>query len=226
MKANGVMPSLGSSTVRTAHRDVTERLRDAIVSGVLPAGTRLVQADLAANLAVSVTPVREALRELESQGLVDFDPFRGATVHQVSLAELDEVYEIRRALIPIAARERVRTITDEELAEAETVVNRMTLRVSDTRWVDDNRLLHRLLDGTSGQAHLRAIMRRLSDISSLYVGISVTTDPARRRRARDDHKALVKAYRKRDAEQVTRISLRHIADTAAVARTALVADQA
>lgn len=224
VKSNGVIPGLGSSTVRTAHRDVTERLRDAIVSGVLPAGTRLVQADLAASLAVSVTPVREALRELESQGLVDFDPFRGATVHQVSLAELDEVYEIRRALIPIAARERVRTITDEEIAEAEAVVSRMTLRVSDTRWVEDNRLLHRLLDGTSGQPHVRAIMRRLADVSSLYVGISVNTDPARRRRARDDHKALVKAYRRRDADQVTAISIRHINDTAAVARAALVGE--
>jgi DNA-binding GntR family transcriptional regulator len=220
VKTNGAMPSLGASTVRTAHRDVTERLRDAIVSGVLPAGTRLVQADLAASLAVSVTPVREALRELESQGLVDFDPFRGATVHEVSLAELEEVYELRRALIPVAAAQRVRTITDAEIDEAEAVVARMTLRVSDTRWVEDNRLLHRLLEGTS-ESHLGIIMRRLSNVSALYVGISVTTDPARRRRARDDHRALVKAYRRRDAAEVTAISLRHIADTAATAAAAL-----
>ncbi|GAA1394225.1 GntR family transcriptional regulator [Pseudonocardia kongjuensis] len=221
MKPTGSRPGLGPSAVRTAHRDVTERLRDAIVSGVLPAGSRLVQAELAATLEVSVTPVREALRELESQGLVDFDPFRGATVHQVSLAELDEVYEIRRTLIPIAARERVRTITDEEIEEAEAIASAMSLRSDSTRWVEDNRRLHRLLDGTSGQVHLRAIMRRLADISSLYVGLSVTTDPTRRRRAREDHKELIRAYRKRDAALVTAITLRHISDTETVAREAL-----
>jgi DNA-binding GntR family transcriptional regulator len=213
--------ALGTSTVRTAHRDVTDRLRHTIVSGALPAGTHLVQAELAASLQVSVTPVREALRELESQGLVDFDPFRGATVHSISLEELEDVYELRRMLVPLAIRERVGTITDAELDEADAVVKRMTLSAPDAQWVEDNRALHRLLDGTSARPHLRAILRRLADISSLYVGLSVHSDRDRRRRARDDHRAMVAAYRDRDADAVIDITLRHIGDTAAVAAAAL-----
>lgn len=220
MKASAI-PGLGASTVRTAHRDVTDRLRQAIVSGALPAGTHLVQADLAARLQVSVTPVREALRELESQGLVDFDPFRGATVHSISLEELEEVYELRRMLVPLAIRERVGTITDAELDEAEAIVKRMTLSSPDAQWVEDNRALHRVLDGISTRPHLRAILRRLADISSLYVGLSVHTDTDRRRRARDDHRAMVAAYRRRDADAVVEITLAHINDTAAVAADAL-----
>jgi DNA-binding GntR family transcriptional regulator len=221
MKADGAFPVLGSSTVRTAHRDVTDRLREAILARVLPAGTHLVQAELAASLQVSVTPVREALRELESQGLVDFDAFRGATVHRTSLGELNEIYEMRRLLLPMAVHERVETITDAELDEAERIVRRMTLSISDTQWVEDNRTLHRLLEGTSNKDNLKVVLRRLSDVSSLYVGLSVHSDTDRRRRARDDHRELVKAYRKRDAEKIIAISVRHLEDTRKVAAAAL-----
>ncbi|SNQ45415.1 Putative GntR family transcriptional regulator (modular protein) [Frankia canadensis] len=215
------LPALGRSGVRTAHRDVADRLRHAIVSGTIAAGTHLVQAELANTLNVSVTPVREALRDLENEGLVDFDPFRGATVHAVSLDELEEIYELRRVLIPLAIRERIHTITDEELDEAERLTDQMTLDVDDAQWVEANRALHTLLDGASNLPHLRRFLRRLADISALYVELSVTTDPERRRRARNDHKALIAAYRTRNAEAVTAITTRHLNDTAAVAAAAL-----
>lgn len=221
MRPSGQLPFLGTSAVRTAHRDVTDRLREAIVSGALPAGTRLVQAELAASLSVSVTPIREALRELEGLGLVDFDPFRGAAVHEVSLEELDEIYELRAVLVPIAIRERVRTITDAELDEAEAIVSQMTLKISDARWVEANRRLHQLLDGVPQRPHLRMILDRLAAVSALYVGISVDRDPQRRRRARRDHEALIRAYRARDAETVIELTLRHLSDTAEVVRAAL-----
>lgn len=62
---------------RTTQANVVEYLRRAILSGELPPGTRLVQAELASALQISVTPIREALWELNSQGLVDFGAFRG-----------------------------------------------------------------------------------------------------------------------------------------------------
>jgi DNA-binding GntR family transcriptional regulator len=207
--------------VRTAHRDVKDRLRQAILSRALPPGTRLIQAELATHLSVSVTPIREALRELEGLGLVDFDAFRGATVHQVSVEELEEIYELRRFLVPLAIRERVRTITTVELAEAEAIAAGMTAEISDARWVEDNRRLHHLLDGVAERPHLRTILQRLSDVSALYVDISVHTDPERRSRARKDHDELVRAYRARDAAAVTKITLRHLDDTARVATRAL-----
>ncbi|CAN5612884.1 GntR family transcriptional regulator [soil metagenome] len=221
MTAEPTVVAGGSGTARTAHREVADHLRSEIISGALAAGSRLVQADLAERLNVSITPVREALRELENQGLVDFDPFRGASVHAVSLAELEEVYALRRVLVPLAIRERVKTITDEELDQAEAVLRRMTLKSPDSQWVEDNRELHRILDGTSRQPNLRAFLRRLADVSALYVGISVSSDPERRRRARDDHRALLGAYRARQAEVAIAITISHLDDTAATASDAL-----
>ncbi len=212
---------LSSNTARTAHRDVTDRLRAAILSGELAPGMHLVQSDLAKSMNVSVTPIREALRELNTQGLVEFDAFRGATVHRVSRVELDEVYELRRLLMPLAVRERVARITDAELDAAEVINSGMGPDLSDAEWVNANRDLHVALDGVSDRVHLREFLRRLSEISALYVGLSISAGNGRRARAVDDHRALIKAYRDRDAERVIAISLVHLSDTEQVARTAL-----
>ena len=85
-----------SATRQTAHEYVREVLRRAILSGDIPVGSRLVQAELATTLEVSTTPVREALRDLASEGLIQFDPHRGAVVSELSGEELQEIYEIRR----------------------------------------------------------------------------------------------------------------------------------
>lgn len=194
---------------RTAHQNVTDQLRQAILDGQLQTGTHLVQSELAAGLEVSVTPVREALRELESQGLVDSDPFRGSTVHQVSLAELEEINELRRLLIPTAARERATTVTEAEIAEAEALLDGMTQDLSNRAWVETARTVRRVLEGTSTRRNLRAILRRLSDVSELYAGLAVLTDPERSQ-ILDDHRALVQAYAARDAARITEIELRRL----------------
>jgi DNA-binding GntR family transcriptional regulator len=194
---------------RTAHQNVTDRLRQAILDGQLQTGTHLVQSELAAGLEVSVTPVREALRELESQGLVDSDPFRGSTVHQVSLAELEEINELRRLLIPTAARERVTTVTEAEIAEAEALLGTMTPELPNRDWVEAARTVRRVLEGTSTRRNLRAILRRLSDVSELYAGLAVLTE-AERSSILSDHRDLVRAYADRDSSRVTEIELRRL----------------
>ena len=194
---------------RTARQNVTEQLREAILTGQLQTGTHLVQTELAAGLEVSVTPVREALRELESQGLVDSDPFRGSSVHQVSLAELEEIHELRRLLIPTAVRERVTTVTDAEIAEAEALLAGMTPDLPNRVWVETARTVRRVLEGRSTRRNLRAILRRLSDVSELYAGLAVHTE-AERQHVLAEHRALVRAYADRDAARVEQIELRRL----------------
>jgi DNA-binding GntR family transcriptional regulator len=177
---------------------------------------------LAENLNVSITPVREALRDLVAQGLVHEDPFRGATVHEVSLEELEEVYQLRCLLLPIAIRDRVATISDEQLTVAERMARAMDVEMDDQAWVDANRDFHRALDATSDRLpHLQMILSRLADISALYIALSITSNRARRQRACKDHLALVKAYRARDADRAVEIAIRHFEDTASAARTYL-----
>src|ERR1700759_5019110 len=104
--------NLGTSGARTAHRDVIDRLRRPLLPGALRPGARLVQAELSKTLQVSVTPIREALRDLINEGLVDFDAYRGATVHVPSLSELEDIYEIRILLTPAVVRDAIARMTE------------------------------------------------------------------------------------------------------------------
>src|SRR5512138_3094420 len=79
-------------------------LREKILSGDLPAGSRLKEQEIAAQLGISRTPVREALARLELEGFIKSSPRRGAIVCQLELDEIDEIYEIRAALEHMVAK--------------------------------------------------------------------------------------------------------------------------
>lgn len=216
------LPTLAPEGVLTAHQAVTDRIRDAIIAGELPGGTRLVQAELARSLSVSITPVREALRDLIADGLVDFDAFRGATVHETTLTELDELYELRRTLVPIAVRAAVKEITDEELDVAEQLAQRMRSLKDPGGWVRLNRQFHSVLDGASRRPHLQEILGRLADLSALYIGLSISGVKGRRTRGDRDHLAMVELYRAGDVDGAVKLALSHLTDTVDVARGSVV----
>jgi len=104
------------------HRTLAERafatLHEAIVTGVLAPGERLPIEELAAVLEVSPMPIREALRLLDSVGLVENIPHRGARVTELSIDDLREVYETRLALEPLAIRHAAERFTDEDATRA------------------------------------------------------------------------------------------------------------
>jgi DNA-binding GntR family transcriptional regulator len=104
------------------HRTLAERafatLHEAIVTGVLTPGERLPIEELAEVLEMSPMPIREALRLLDSVGLVENIPHRGARVTQLSIDDLREVYEARLALEPLAVRHAAENFTDEDASRA------------------------------------------------------------------------------------------------------------
>ncbi len=213
----GTLDRLGGEHIRTAHSVVKTRLRRGIISGEIPAGTRLVQADLAKMLDVSVTPVREAIRDLVSEGIVDFDQFRGATVHLPSVDELEEVYELRRLLVPEAVKSGVAQISRTELDDAAMLAREM--KGSDpAAWLDLNRRFHAILDGASRRPHLQDFLARLADVSALYVGVAISANEGRRGRADRDHLQMVDMYERRDEAGAVEVALFHLEDTVEVAR--------
>src|SRR5665213_132940 len=133
----------------TAHEIVRETLRGAILRGDLPGGTRLVQSELAVQLNVSNTPVREALRDLASDQLIRFHPHRGAVVRKLDIDELREIYEIRKALEPLAIRLAASRITGKQLKEASDLQARMDKETDPCAWVEKNRKFHALLESTA-----------------------------------------------------------------------------
>ena len=105
-------------TARVANSSAVaaDLIRQAILDGELPAGSRLKEDELAARLDVSRTPVREALRRLEAEGLVVHEAKRGAAVRAYSASELDDMYRLRAMLEGYAARRAAERMTP-ELAE-------------------------------------------------------------------------------------------------------------
>jgi DNA-binding GntR family transcriptional regulator len=208
-------------SLRTAQENVTLFLRHAIVSGRLPPGTRLIQAELASTLNISVTPIREALRELGAIGLVDLDPFRGAVVHTPTLIELEEIFEIRAVLLPLNIRQGVHRIEDSMLNKAEEILDKMEGESDPAIWIDLNRQFHELLYKAHSNARLYQILQQLADLADLYINLSFSKKPLQRQSSEREHRQILSAYRRRNAEQAAAIAVAHINSTLEAAREAL-----
>jgi DNA-binding GntR family transcriptional regulator len=115
----------------TAQELVLHTLREAILDGVLPPGTRLRQEDLATVFETSRIPVREALRVLEYEGLVDSEPHRGFTVTSLDADQIEEIYELRTVLEGHAVRLAIPLLTDADLAELGRLYDEMEHAASD-----------------------------------------------------------------------------------------------
>lgn len=196
----------------TAHEYVRETLRHAILSGELPSGTRLVQAELADQLEVSTTPVREALRDLASEGLIRLDAHRGGEVSELSADEFREIYAIRMVLEPYAMRRVVERISDEDLDRVEAIHERTLADPNrdSASYVDSNREFHLAIYDAAEAPRLTAILKGLLDASVMYVSAGLREDPAARDRALHDHGGIIAALRSRDADKAAAAILDHI----------------
>src|SRR5437870_2526894 len=115
---NNPLPLLLERHHRTAQAHIVERLRQEILSGRIPPGTRLTQAELAKRMETSTTPVREAVRELSAEGLVRISPHREVIVHEPTRLELEEIYELRVLLEPLSVIKAAKIITPSQVLAA------------------------------------------------------------------------------------------------------------
>lgn len=208
-----VIPPLADVAHRTAQQRVVESLRHAILGGVLAPGTSLVLLELSARLGVSRTPIREAIRELATEGLVDFDSFRSAVVHQPTIDETREIYEMRLALDPLAVRKAIGLITLEELNAAETVHLRMLGTTDSGEWVEGNREFHRVLLAAAQAPRLTRIIDGLRDAAALQVAVSLTADGKQIEHANRDHQQILDAFRAGDTQRAVDLTSRHLRHT-------------
>lgn len=118
-------PSIKIKNANSLRENVTRILEEAIYSGYMPPGLRLIESELASKLKISRTPVREAILQLESEGLVKMIPNKGAFVNIFSIDEIDEIYIIFGALSGVAASLSVENISDDELKKMEACIGKM-----------------------------------------------------------------------------------------------------
>lgn len=196
---------------RTAHEYVRETLRRAILSGSIRGGERLVQAELARELGVSTTPVREALRDLATEGLIDLDAHRGAVVKQLRYEELIEIQFLMRLLEPealrLAAAEAEHGIS---LDRAGDVAGQMATEPDVGRWVDLNREFHELLVTPLEGTRLHGILDGLRAAAAPYIALALQQRGYRHDVANEHHLELVDAIRAGDGTRAAELARQHV----------------
>jgi DNA-binding GntR family transcriptional regulator len=197
----------------TAHEFVHDTLRRAILSGALPGGARLVQADIASQLSVSTTPVREALRDLAAEGLVVFRAHIGAVVRELDVAELIELYDIRKALEPLAIRRAAALISPEELARAQALAKAMEQETDPAAWTELNRKFHGVLEGASRASFIQSVLKGVQDIAAIYVAHALVQQPSRIASGNKEHRALLTALRRHDGDAAAALLVTHLEAT-------------
>lgn len=177
--------------------NVHSRLIEEIRSGVLPPGTRLRETELAERLGVSRTPIREAIRQLEHDGLVSHLPRVGAAVRTLDYAEVMELYDMRAVLEGSAARMAARAATEMELAELSDLNAALAEAPTPRRAAELNHQFHLMLLDAARNRYLTRAMLGLSR-TLIILGPSTLADAARAQDAVAEHDRILDALRRRD----------------------------
>lgn len=203
-------------TRRTLSSTVASRLRDLIVTGQLKAGTPLRLKELAARLGVSMMPVREALRYLESEGLVVMEPHRGASVARLSMDDVEELYAVRGALEGLAARLAAPKLTafdQEALVKAFARMERDEAQGDLNGFVTDDREFHMRLYEAAGRPRLVEHIREMQSSSARALPLVFRAwQPLRV--ALEDHRPILEAVQAGDSALVEARTREHLEQAA------------
>ena len=180
----------GTPLAMPARSRVKLVLHRGIVTGTIPGGTRLVQSCIAEELAVSTRPVRDALRELAAEGFVRLDGRGAAVVRELGRSELEDIYEIRMMLEPVAAARAAQLASAASLIRAGELLTVDAGQTDSAQWAEHNASFHQVIDEAGSSPRLVAILGNLRELSARYITHSVRTVPGPgqpgQRRARGD----------------------------------------
>lgn len=189
-----------------------DRLREKILRGAYPEGSPLRQDSLAAELGVSRIPVREALRQLETEGLVTFNPHAGAVVSSLSLSEIKELFELRALIESDQLRRAIPALTNEELEVAEDVLDAYdaAFRERDVAaWGELNWKFHSTLLQPADRPLTMNLLHNLHNQSDRYTRLQLSLTHGETR-ADEEHRAILQAVRDGDVDRACDALRSHI----------------
>ncbi len=194
------------------HAEVTARLRDLIVEGMIAPGARLNERVLCEQLQVSRTPLREALKVLAAEGLAELLPNRGAVVTPLSVAEIDHVFEVLGPLEGVSGELACARITGEQLAEIRALHFEMLLhhsRGDRTEYFRCNQAIHHAIGRAAANPVLQATYSALNArVRRARYFANLTQE--RWDKAVDEHRQILVALERRDGAQLRRILELHL----------------
>lgn len=191
---------------------VFETLREAIINATLKPGERLMEIQLAEEMGVSRTPVREAIRKLELEGFVVMVPRKGAYVAGISMKDIADVFEIRAAMEGLAAGLAAERITEEELEQLERILVKVGECVNNNdleQLIEVDTEFHDTLFKASRNERLVQIVSNLREQIQRFRTASLST-PGRMQFALQEHKNIVEAVSDRNVELAQTLAREHI----------------
>jgi DNA-binding GntR family transcriptional regulator len=187
---------------------VYEKIKEAIVEGLIKPGERLSEVELADKLAVSRTPVREAIRQLAQTGLVTLEPRRGAYVALPTIEDATDLYELRAHLEVLAVRLAAKNPPVSALDKFRALFSSMNEQTGTREYLIEDRKFHTMLYEASRNKYLDIMLKNISDLINLCRHYSV--EVLSLSTLSDDHVRIIDALKKKDAEKAEEIMRIHL----------------
>jgi DNA-binding GntR family transcriptional regulator len=186
----------------TLREMILEHIRDAIISGTLKAGSRVSEPELAERYGISRTPIREAFRQLESEGYLTVIPRRGAIVSEFSQKDVEDFYAIKSILEGYAARKACEKLTIKELDRLETNNNRLSELADQNDFKtffkihnDFHDMFIKAADNEKLRELITSVVTRFQRLRFMSLSL-----PGRMKIAVLEHKKIIEAFRRKDCE--------------------------
>jgi DNA-binding GntR family transcriptional regulator len=185
-------------------------LRNAIVSHELAPGSAIVEQDISGRLQISRTPIREAMKQLEAEGLITSTPARGSIVSEINIQDVNEIFDLRLALEVLALRTAINRITAEEVAELEVLFKGLNENCSKDRFYESDRRLHDLITHNSGNRRLVRFIDNLMNSQIERFRYVAALKPERLKHSRKEHETLLRHIKTKDLEKAEASLREHI----------------
>ncbi|MBI1760272.1 MAG: GntR family transcriptional regulator [Acidobacteria bacterium] len=212
---NGSLTPRQAIPRQTLTTAVADRLRNKILRGELREGTQLRQHAIAEEFAVSRIPLREAMRQLEAEGLIEIQDHRGAVVTALSAEEIQELFEIRAVLESLTLRRAVPHLTAAHLTRAEAALQAYEHALNHEAdfdvWGDLHWQFHSALYAAANRGRSLALIQTVNNNADRYIRLHILFSHAAHRNAKDEHRTILELCRQRKAAAASRLLEEHIA---------------
>ena len=197
-------------------RDIAyEQLKHAIITGEIPAGSRIVETVYAEQLHISRTPLREALRKLERDGLVEYVLHRGVVVRAFTISDIDEIFTIRNAMMMLILPSIVSNVTEEALQKLRDILKEMDIAQENAdadALALHNRAFHSTIEHLSDKIRILRVIDSQEEYIIRFSSLTIASI-VRRSNAHQEHHQMVDLLEKRDLEGLKVLMHHHLEES-------------
>ncbi len=197
-------------------RDIAyEQLKHAIISGDIPAGSRIVETAYADKLHISRTPLREALRKLERDGLVEYVLHRGVVVRAFTIHDIDEIFTIRNAMMMLILPSIVENVTDEAIDKLKSILAEMDVaqeKADADALAHLNRSFHSTIEHLSDKRRILSVIDSQEEYIIRFASVTIASI-VRRSTAHQEHHQMVELLEKRDLANLEILMHNHLEES-------------